>query len=167
MCILHLSEQVCQEEVAMPKPETVDKFFGAVTEAYDALLDVVKVANDRGHRVSKRLIDEVEKGQLEALDLTRRLATAPRDVGGFYQAAVRSLTDAQGRALSPTRQLLDEVTDTQQEARDTLTRLIEANRVAGRPATEATRESVGRAGEVVRPAARGADGRKEEPVARP
>ncbi len=60
----------------MPKPETVDKFFGAVTEAYDALLDVVKAANDRGHRVSKRLIDEVEKGQREAVQLTAAFVRA-------------------------------------------------------------------------------------------
>jgi len=150
----------------MPKQETVDKFFDAVTEAYDALLDVAKSANDRGHRVSRRLIDEVEKGQIEALGLGRRIATAPRDVSGFYSAAVRSLTEAQGRVLGLTRQMLDEVTDRQQEAQDTLRRLIEANRTAGRAAIEATRETVGRASEAVRPG-RGGDGRKAEPARAP
>lgn len=151
----------------MPKQETVDKFFGAVTDAYDALLDVAKAANDRGHRVSRRLIDEVEKGQLEAIELGRRFAGAPRDVGGFYSAAVRSLTDAQGRALSLTRQLLDEVTDTQQGARDAMQRLIEANRTAGQAAIEAAREAVGRAGEVARRPVTGGDGRKAEPAGTP
>ena len=151
----------------MPKPETVDKFFGAVTESYDALLDVVKAANDRGHRVSRRLIDEVEKGQLETIDLARRFATAPRDVSGAYSSAVRSLTDAQGRALSLTRQLIDELTDTQQEARDAVSRVIEANRAAGQAAIEAAREAVGRAGQAVRPAARGSDSRKAEPTQAP
>ena len=61
--------------------ENVDKFFNAVNEVYDTLLDAVKSANDRGYRVSRKLIDEVERGQREAIDLTRRFATAPRDVG--------------------------------------------------------------------------------------
>ena len=60
----------------MPKQETVDKFFGAVDDAYDALIDSIKAANDRGYRVSKRLIDEVEKGQREAVGLTHRFASA-------------------------------------------------------------------------------------------
>ncbi len=133
----------------MPKAETVDKFFDAVNEAYDALLDAAKSANERGYRVSRRLIDEVERGQRETLDLTRRLALAPRDLGGFSAAAVRSVTDAQGRVLDFTRQLLDEVTDTQREGRDTLRKVIEANRSAGQAAIEATRDTVTRAGDVV------------------
>src|SRR6266480_5250271 len=74
----------------MPRTENVDKFFTAVNEAYDALLDAAKAANDRGYRVSRQLIDEVERGQREAIDLTRRIASSPRDVSGFYTAAVRS-----------------------------------------------------------------------------
>jgi hypothetical protein len=133
----------------MPKTETVDKFFDAVTDAYDALLDAAKSANDRGYRVSRRLIDEIERGQKEAVDLTRRLAIAPRDVPGFFSSAVRNVTDAQGRALDLTRQLLDEVTDGGRESRDTVRKVIEANRQAGQAAIAATRESVTRAGSAV------------------
>lgn len=133
----------------MPKEETVDKFFNAVNESYDALLDALRSANDRGYRVSRKLIDEAERGQKEALDLTRRLATSPRDVVGFYSTAVRSLTDAQGRVLDLTRQLIDEVTDGQREGRDVVRRVIEANRDAGQAAIQATREAVGQAGSAV------------------
>jgi len=152
----------------MPKTETIDQFFGAVTEAYDSLLDAVKASNDRGHRLSRRLIEEVEKGQREAIELTRRLAGAPRDVAGFYSTAVRSLTDAQARALDLTRQLLDEAMETQQEARDTVARVIEANRNAGRAAIAATRETVEQAGGVVRPRVRAgaSDGRSPAPAQR-
>jgi hypothetical protein len=38
---------------------------------------------------SRRLIDEVERGQRDAVDLTQRWL-APRDVTGFYTAAVRT-----------------------------------------------------------------------------
>jgi hypothetical protein len=130
----------------MPKVETVDKFFNAVNDAYDALLDAAKAANDRGYRVSRRLIDEIERGQRDAVDATRRIASAPRDVAGFYAGAVRTVTDSQGRVLDLTRQLLDEATDSGREGRDTMRKVIEANRQAGQAAIEATRETFTRAG---------------------
>jgi hypothetical protein len=133
----------------MPKTETVDKFFNAVTDAYEALLDAAKSANDRGYRVSRQLIDEVERGQRETIDLTRKVVSQPRDVSGAYTAAVRSVTDAQGRVLDLTRQLLDELSDSQREGREVVRRVIEANRSAGQAAVEATRDAVGRAGTAV------------------
>jgi len=142
----------------MPKTETVDKFFDAVTEGYDALLDAAKSANDRGYRVSRRLIDEIERGQRDAVDLSRRVAGSPRDLAGSFTSAVRNLTDAQGRVLDLTRQLLDEATDSGREGRDTMRKVIEANRSAGQAAIEATRETITRGAERVqnlRPSANG------------
>jgi hypothetical protein len=133
----------------MPRTETVDKFFNAVNEVYDALLDAAKAANDRGYRVSRQVIDEVERGQREAIDLTRKVASTPSDLSGFYSAAVRSVTDAQGRILDLTRQLLDELSDSQREGREVVRRVIEANRSAGQAAVEATRDAVGQAGSAV------------------
>lgn len=128
----------------MPTEQTIDRFFDAVNDAYDALLDSVKSANERGYRVSRRLIEEVERGQRDAIDLTKRLALAPNDVGGFYSTAVRSLTDAQGRLLDLTRQFLDDLTETQRDGRDTLHKMIEANRSAGQAAIDATRQILNR-----------------------
>ena len=142
----------------MPKTETVDKFFDAVNEAYDALLDAARSANDRGYRVSRRLLDEIEHGQREAVDLTRRAAAAPRDIAGSFTSAVRNVTDAQGRVLDLTRQLLDEAADSGREGRDTVRKVIEANRQAGQAAIEATRDSITRGAERVqnlRPSANG------------
>jgi hypothetical protein len=133
----------------MPKVETVDKFFNSVNDAYDALLDAAKSANDRGYRISRRLFDEIERGQREAVDMTRRIAVAPRDVAGFYASAVRTVTDSQGRVLDLTRQLLDEAADSGREGRDTMRKVIEANRQAGQAAIEATRDSFTRAGAAV------------------
>ena len=81
--------------------------------------------------------------------MTRKLATAPRDVAGFYASSVRALTDSQGRVLDLTRQLIDELGDGQREGRDTLRKVIEANREAGQAAIEATRDTVNRAGSAV------------------
>jgi hypothetical protein len=151
----------------MPKTETEDRFFNAVTDAYEALLDAAKSANDRGYRVSRQLIDEVERGQRETLDLTRKVVTAPRNVSGAYTAAVRSVTDAQGRVLDLTRQLLDELSDSQREGREVVRRVIEANRNAGQAAIEATRDTVGRAGSAVQSIrARATNGRPQKATAR-
>jgi hypothetical protein len=133
----------------MPKTETVDKFFDAVNDAYDALLDAARSANERGYRVSRRLIDEMERGQREAFDITRRAAAAPRDLAGSLGSAVGTLTDAQGRTLDLWRQLLDEVTDSAREGRDTARKVIEANRSAGQAAIEATRDTITRGAERV------------------
>lgn len=124
--------------------DNIDRFFDAVNDVYDTLLDAVKTANDRGYRVSRKLIDEVERGQKDAIDNARRFAASPADVAGLYSTAVRSVTDAQGRALELTRQLLDEVTDSGREARDTVRKVVEANREAGQAAIGATREVVQR-----------------------
>jgi hypothetical protein len=140
----------------MPKKEgTVDQFFDAVNEAYDALLDAVKSANDRGYRVSRKVIDEVEQGQRDMIELSRRFALAPMDFAGFSSGVVRSLTDAQSRTLDLARQILDEVSDSGREARDTARKVIEANRGAGQAAVEATRATVKRAGPAVEHAVNG------------
>lgn len=139
----------------MSNKENIDKFFEAINDSYDALLDAVKTANDRGYRVSRRLIDEVERGQRDAVDLTQRLASAPRDVAGFYTAAVRNVTDVQSRTLDLTRQFLDEVADSGREARDTVRKVVEANRDAGQAAISATRDAVQRATPVAEQAVNG------------
>lgn len=133
----------------MTREENIDRFFGAVTESYDALIDALRSANDRGYRISRKLIDEAERGQRDAIDLAHRVATSPRDVAGFYSGSVRALTDTQGRVLDLTRQLIDEVSEGQREGRDVMRRVIEANRDAGQAAIEATRDAVGRAGSAV------------------
>jgi hypothetical protein len=147
----------------MPSSQTSDRFFDAVNESYETLLDAVRAANDRGHRISKRLIDEVNQGQRNALELGRTFAGSPLDVSGLAGATVRSLTDAQGRALDLTRQLLDELTDAGQETRDSLRRVVEANRSAGQAAVEATRDVADRAGGAIRPVLR-RERTKAEPV---
>lgn len=126
----------------MPKEDTIDRFFDAVNEAYDALLDAAKAANDRGYRISRRFIDDIERGQRDLLDMARTVATTPRDVAGFYSASMRTLTSAQGRLLDLTRQFVDEISEGQREGRDTLRRVIEANRTAGQAAIEAAREGI-------------------------
>ena len=145
----------------MPQPSTIDKFFNAVDDAYDIILDTVKAGADRGHRVSKGLIEQAQKGQREALELAHTIATSPTDLGKVSGAVVETLTKTQGRVLETSRQWLDEALDSQQERREALRRWIDANRQAGEAVVEASRGLFGRAQERARQAVRpGRDGNK-------
>src|SRR3970040_896015 len=63
MCILHLDALVCQRGYPMAQQSPVDKFFDAVDNAYDVVLDTLKAGVDRGYRVSKGLIEQAQTGQ--------------------------------------------------------------------------------------------------------
>ena len=149
----------------MPQPNSIDKFFNAVDDAYDVLLDTLKAGVDRGHRVSKGLIEQVQEGQREAVDLAQTVISAPTDVGKATGAVVTTLTRTQGRVLQVSRQWLDEALDSQQEGRDHLRRLIDANRQAGEAVVESSQALFGRARDrarqVIRPG-RGGNGAKAE-----
>ena len=79
------------------KNTAADKYFQALTESYDAIIEAVKAGNERGYRVSNNLIQEAQKGQREAVELGRKFADDPTDIGGFYRALMESATAAQGR----------------------------------------------------------------------
>lgn len=146
--------------------EASGKFFEALNDGYDAFIDAVRAANDRGHRASTALIEEAQRGQREAVDLAKQWAAAPLDVTGFYGSLVEATTSAQGRTLDATRQWFNEMTDAQQEARELIQRMVKANRSAGEAAVEAARGAFGRASEAAQSTARsvtatgGGDGRR-------
>src|SRR3989304_6338350 len=101
MCILHLDALVCQGGCPMAQQSSVDKFFDAVDNAYDVVLDTLKAGADRGYRASKGLIEQAQTGQHEALQLAQSVAKSPTNVAGATGAVVQTLTKTQGRALPP------------------------------------------------------------------
>jgi hypothetical protein len=153
----------------MPQTSSIDKFFDAIDDAYDVVLDTIKAGADRGYRVSKGLIEQAEKGQRQALDLAHTVAKSPTDLGKASGAVVETLTKTQGRVLETSRQWLDEALDTQQEGREALRRWIDANRQAGEAVIEASRDLAGRAQERARQAvpSRGGDRAKARGATRP
>ena len=154
----------------MAQQSSVDKFFDAVDNAYDVVLDTLKAGVDRGYRVSKGLIEQAQTGQHEALEFAQSVAKAPTNVGVATGAVVQTLTKTQARVLETSRQWLDEALDSQQEGREAIRRLIDANRQAGEAVIESSRGVFGRAQErarqVIRPR-RGGNGSKAEGESRP
>src|SRR3990172_2439322 len=141
MCIMHLETKGCQGGSTMSQQSSVDKFFDAVDNAYDVVLDTLKAGVDRGYRVSKGLIEQAQTGQHETLELA--------------QSVAKPLTKARGRVLGISRRWLDEALASRQEGREALRRLIDANRQAGEAVIETSRGLFGRAQErarqVIRP----------------
>lgn len=145
------------------------KFFEALNESYDALIDTIKAANERGHRVSVSVIEDAQRGQREAVDLAKKWIDAPLDIAGFYSALLEATTKAQSRSLDVTRQWFTELGDAQKETREVLQRMANANRTAGEAAVDLARGAFNRTGEVIRSAgqvataatnAAGGDGRR-------
>ena len=139
----------------MPQLSSIDKFFGAVDDAYDVVLDTLKAGVDRGYRVSQGLIEQTRAGQQEAVELAATIAKSPTDLAKSSGAVVQTLTKTQGRVLGLSRQWLDEAMDAQQEGREALRRLEDANRQAGEAVIQSSRGLAGRAQErarqIVRP----------------
>lgn len=127
--------------------DAADKLFEAWNESADALVDAIRAANDRGHRVSAALIEQAQEGQRETVELAKKWIAAPFDLMGFYSALVESTTKAQGRALEVTRQWFGEMADAQKETRQLLQRMMTANRSAGEATVEAARGMLTRASE--------------------
>jgi len=125
----------------MPKTETaIDKYFGALTESYDAIIGAIKAGNERGFRVSNNLLAEAQRGQRESVELGKQFAADPTDIGAFYRTAMESTTKAQGRALELARQMFDELSESRTEARETIEKVVKAQRAAGEAAVEAVRD---------------------------
>ena len=133
--------------------DAAKKFFDALNDNYDALIDSVRAANDRGHRVSTTLIEEAQEGQREAVKLAKSWAESPLDFLNFYNSLIEATTNAQGRTLEATRHWFGELSDSQKETRDVLQRMLNANRAAG---AELARGLVSRASEAVQSASQAA-----------
>ena len=129
--------------------DAAGKFFEALNESSDALIDAVRAANDRGHRVSTAIIESAQEGQREAVELAKKWLSAPFDFAGLYSTLVESATRSQGRALDVTRQWFGEMADAQKETREILQRVVQANRAANQVTADVARGVFSKASEAV------------------
>ena len=123
----------------MAANETVQKYYDALIASYDILTDAVSRGNERGMKVSRQFAADVAKGQREALELGKKLAGEPTDVGQFYTAVLEATTAAQGRALTFTQTAYQEALGAGTEAREVIEKLVEANKETSQAALAAAR----------------------------
>ncbi len=119
--------------------EPIQKYFDALIETYDVLVDAVAKANERGMKVSAQLVKDVAKGQREALELGKKVASEPTDMGGFYTSLLETATAAQGRALAFTQTAYQEALAAGTDARETVEKVVQVNRETVKLAMEAAR----------------------------
>ncbi len=136
--------------MATKEKTSTDKYFDALTESYDAVIDAIKLGNERGFRLSNNLLAEAQKGQREAIDLGKKFADDPTDMGANYRSLMESATKAQGRTLEFARQVFDELSTSRDETRVVFEKVFTAQRAAGEAAVEAARDIASTTGERVR-----------------
>lgn len=129
----------------MAEDDATQTLFDTYDETYDALIQRLKVANDRAHRLSNALIGHAHQGQREAADLWKRWAEAPLDLFGFWGFLAETVTKPQLRALEFSREYFAELAEAQQESRAALERSVSANRRSTEATAGAARELLSRA----------------------
>lgn len=123
----------------MASNEYVQKYYDSLIASYDVLTDAIAKANDRGMKVTKQFATDVAKGQREALELGKKLAGEPSDLGQFYTAVLEATTAAQGRALAFTQTAYQEAMGAGTEAREVVEKLVQANQDTAKAAVEVAR----------------------------
>jgi len=123
----------------MPTNEQARKYYDALLANYDLLTRAVVTAGERGLKVSKQFASDVAKGQRDAIELGKKLAAEPTDVGQFYASVLEATTTAQGRALAFTQLAYQEALTAGADARETIEKLVEANRETAQAAVEVAR----------------------------
>ncbi|MEP7215937.1 MAG: hypothetical protein ABI782_06755 [Anaerolineaceae bacterium] len=123
----------------MAANETVQKYYDALIASYDILTDAIASGNERGMKVTRQFATDVAKGQREALELGKKLAGEPTDLGQFYTAVLEATTAAQGRALTFTQAAYQEALGAGTEAREVIGKLVEANKETSQAAIAAAR----------------------------
>lgn len=131
--------------MATNEPTTKERFFRAVNEANDALIDALEATEERGHRVSRQLLREARKGERELTALAEKWAETPTSLFENLQAGVEVQTRGQGRALELARDALKGAGEYRAEVQDALRRIISANREAAEAVAEAARSMATRA----------------------
>lgn len=146
----------------MANDEATTKYYEALNETSDAVIDAIRAANNRGHRFTTALIEQAQENQRGAAEITRKWAAAPFDMIGLMSSITESTTKAQGRALDATRQLFSEISDAQKETRDVLQRVMSANRTASEASVEIARGAFSRATTAVQSATERSNGKPAE-----
>ena len=95
----------------MTNADASTKYYEALNETSDAMIDSIRATNDRGHRFTTILIRQAQESQREAVEFTRKWVESPFDVIGLMSTLTENTTKAQGRALDATRQFFGELSE--------------------------------------------------------
>ncbi|MDZ7729234.1 MAG: hypothetical protein U5Q44_14185 [Dehalococcoidia bacterium] len=123
----------------MATNDQLQKYYDALIETYDVLSEAATKANERGSKMSSHFVEDIRKGQREALELGKKLSSDGTNSGQLYASLVEATTAAQGRALSFAQYTYEQSLEAGTESRQHIEKLVEANRQATQAAADLAR----------------------------
>jgi hypothetical protein len=126
-----------------------DKFFEAINEGFDAFITGMEATEERGHKVSRSLLDETRKGERELAALAKTWVDTPTSFFENFGAVIDLQARAQVRMLELARDTLKGAGDYRTDAQEAIQRMIRANRQAAEALVEAARSATSQAAEQV------------------
>lgn len=118
----------------------VQKYYDALIESYEILSQALAGASERGLKVTSKFAEDVAKGQREALELGKKLAGEPTNLGQYYTAVLEATTAAQGRALTFAQIAYQEALGAGEDTRKTVEKLVAANKETSQAALAVARQ---------------------------
>ncbi len=119
--------------------EQVTRYYEALRANYDALSKAMKDATDRGASLSAKLIEEIERGQREALSLGEQLANSPGNAAENYTAVIEATLAAQDRALQLAKDAYGQAEVAGASTSELFEQLFESSRTVGEATLELSR----------------------------
>ena len=124
----------------MPGSDALKKYLDALSAGYEILVEASTSANERGQKVSSRLMSDVVAAQRDALEFSRRLAANPEQaMSTSYAGLTEAALAAQGRAFAFAQLAYQETVTSNTELGSVAERLTEVNKEAAEAATELAR----------------------------
>ena len=116
------------------------EYFDALLTSYDAMTKAAEHAGERGLKISQQYIADVVKRQRATIELAKKVAAEPGNVGLVYSSVMEATAAAQSQALEFAQMAYKESVAAGTEARETLDTLMAASKTAGDAAAALSKE---------------------------
>ena len=119
----------------LPKKEA-DRYFDAMIENQKILNDAMDTARQRGVRLGEEFSKRFSEGQIQALEMARKVSEDP---SSYFKIAMEATSSAQSNALEFLRAMYREQQDESDQMRETMSALVESSQQAAKAAADLAR----------------------------
>lgn len=128
------------EAAEMTTETRTREYFDALLTSYDAMTKAAEHAGERGLKISQQYLADVVKRQRATIELAKKVAAEPGNMGLAYTSVMEATAAAQSQALEFAQMAYKESVTAGTEARETLDTLMAASKSAGEAAAALSRE---------------------------
>lgn len=115
------------------------RFIDMIIENQTRINKAMASARKRGTKITEMVTDQVIQGQVEALELTKMVATNPSAYSENTKAVLDAAAEAQSRSLDFARELYNEQVKAAETLRESMQTAMETSREAAEAAMELSR----------------------------